>query len=86
MPKQRPRDTWVYELKDGHAIVYYGITNSPDDRLDEHSDSNKRFTHMNVKSVALTRESAEEREWDEIQRYQDQHGGRPPKYNKQKTY
>ena len=36
------------------------LTNSPDDRLDE-------LAHMNVKSVAL-RESAEEREWDEITR------------------
>ena len=52
MAKQRARDTWVYELKDGHTIVYYGISNSPEDRLDEHSDSNKRFTHMRVISVA----------------------------------
>ena len=85
MAQQNPRNTWLYELKDGNEIVYYGISNGPDDRLIEHSNSNKQFTHMNVKSVALTRSSAERRETEEIQRYQRQHGGRAPKYNIRKT-
>jgi predicted GIY-YIG superfamily endonuclease len=82
----RLRDTWVYELKDGNEIVYYGITNDPDRRVIEQANSGKRFTHLRVISVALTRESAEERETEEIQRYQRQHGGRPPKCNRAKTY
>lgn len=79
-----PRNCWFYELRDGHEIVYYGISNDPDRREFEHSG--KRFTHMNVISVGLTRASAEERELDNIQRYQYQHGGIPPKYNQRKTY
>jgi len=75
----------VYELKDGNEIVYYGISNNPDLREVQHS-RNKVFTHKRVISVALTRQSAEDREWEEIQRYQRQHGGRPPRYNISKTY
>lgn len=82
----RLRDTWLYELKDGNEIVYYGISQDPDKRAIEHGNAGKRFTHINVRSVALTRESAEKREKREIQRYQRQHGGRSPKYNKAKTY
>ena len=82
----RLRDTWLYEVKDGNEIVYYGISQDPDKRAIQHSNAGKRFTHINVRSVALTRESAENREKQEIQRYQRQHGGRSPKYNKGKTY
>lgn len=83
---QRPRDTWLYELKDGNEIVDYGVTNNPDRRVIEQANSGKKFTHLNIISVALTRESAETRETKTIQRYQRQHGGRPPKYNIAKTY
>lgn len=80
------RDTWLYELRDGHEIVYYGLSNNPDRREIQQINSGKRFTHMNVISVALTRGSAEYREGEEIRRYQRQHGGNPPKYNNRKTY
>ena len=80
------RDTWIYELKDGHEIVYYGLSCDPDRREIEQANSGKSFTHMNVVSIALTRESAECREGEEIRRYQRQHGGRPPRYNTKKTY
>lgn len=79
--KKRKRDTWVYELKDGKEIVYYGITNNPDRRFIEHANSNKRFTHINIISVALTRESALIREKESIERYKRQHSGRSPRYN-----
>ena len=82
----KERDTWLYELKNGPKIVYYGLSSDPDRREIEHDNSGKKFTHMNIKSVALTRESAERREREEIQRYQRQHGGKPPKYNINKTY
>lgn len=82
----RLRDTWLYELKDGNEIVYYGISLDPDRRAIQHNNSGKKFTHINIKSVALTKKSAEERERKDIQRYQRQHGGRSPKYNKAKTY
>lgn len=78
------RNCWLYELRDGHTIVYYGISCKPERREPEHSS--KKFTHMNVISIGLTRASALAREREEIQRYQMQHGGIPPKYNKRKTY
>ena len=80
------RDTWVYELRKGRKIVYYGITNNPQAREEEHKASGKTFTHMNLKSRAMCRENAEKRETDEIQRYQKQHGGKAPKYNTNKPY
>lgn len=83
MPK--PRDTYLYELKDGNEIVYYGISYNPDLREVTHQRF-KDFTHKRVISRALTRESAERREGEEIQRYQRQHGGVPPRYNIRKTY
>jgi predicted GIY-YIG superfamily endonuclease len=82
----KPRDTWLYELKDGNEIVYYGISGDPDVRAIQHANSGKKFTHVKVISMALTRESAERREKGEIQRYQRQHGGRAPKYNIAETY
>jgi len=82
MPKAR--DCWVYVLKDGGKIVYYGISCNPEGRIPQHR--NKRFTHGNVISVGLTRPSALRREMEQIQRYQRQHCGTPPKYNKNKTY
>jgi len=82
---RKPRDTYLYELKNSNEIVYYGISNNPDLREVTHRLF-KDFTHKRVISYALTRESAERREWEEIQRYQKQHGGVPPKYNIKKTY
>lgn len=82
----KPRDTWLYELKNHKRIVYIGISCDPDRRAIQHINAGKKFTHINVKSVALTAKSAERREKEEIQRYQRQHGGRPPKYNIAKTY
>jgi predicted GIY-YIG superfamily endonuclease len=86
MTMAKGRDTWLYELKHGRAIVYFGISRDPDRRLREQNISSKRFTHINVRSVALTRHTAEQRECDEIQRYQKQHCGQPLKYNIKKTY
>lgn len=82
----RLRDTWLYELRDANEIVQYGVSNDPDRRAIEHANSGKRFTHVRVTSVALTRESAGRREKQEIQRYQRQHGGKAPRYNIAKTY
>jgi len=28
----KPRNKWLYELKDGNEIVQYGLTNDPDKR------------------------------------------------------
>ena len=75
------RNWWLYEFHDGHEIVFYGISCNPIRREPEHSG--KRFSYMNVISVGLTRSEADNKQLDEIQRYQYQHGGIPPKYNGQ---
>lgn len=82
----KKRDTYVYELKYRNTIVYYGISNGPLDREGEHSRSRKRYTHMRIIRGPMYRENALKLEGDLIQRYQQQHGGRPPKYNKNKIY
>ena len=86
MAKRAKRDTYIYELKDGHEIVYYGITLNPDRRAIEHANSDKKWTHMRIIRGPMSHERAEELEYGYIQRYQRQHGGRPPKYNILKTY
>ncbi|MCK4330622.1 hypothetical protein KAX02_12365 [candidate division WOR-3 bacterium] len=80
------RDTYIYELKNGHEIVYYGITKNPDERFISQVNSDKIFTHMRRIRGPMFRKTAEKLEKEYIQRYQRQHGGRPPKYNIQKTY
>jgi len=82
----KSRNCWLYELKNNNKIVYFGITNDPDRRVIEHQNSLKHFTHMKIKSVAVSRETAEAREEFVIQGYQYHHGGNPPKYNKNKVY
>ena len=82
----KKRDTFVYELKDGRTIVYFGISNGPLDRETEHLSSNKKFTHMRVIRGPMFKENALKLEGMLIQRYQSQHNGRPPKYNKNKIY
>ena len=82
----RKRDTYVYELKDSHTIVYYGISNEPRERLEQHERSKKKFTHMRVITGSMHRENAEKKETELIQRYQHQHNGIPPKYNNYKAY
>ena len=57
----KPRDTWLYELKNHKRIVYIGISCDPDRRAIQHINAGKKFTHINVKSVALTATSAERR-------------------------
>lgn len=82
MVKQK-RDYVLYELRKGREIVYFGITNEPDRREVEHKQD-KDFTSMNVITPKLTLESAKKREAERVETYKSNHGGKPPKYNKQK--
>ena len=81
MVNRTPRDTFNYALKQYRKIVYHGVTNDPDRREREHSNSGKRFTHMNV-SPARSRDRAFNDERTAIETYQNGHGGRKPRYNK----
>jgi len=73
------RENWVYELREGNEIVYYGMSNDPDRKLPE--DIDKHYNQVNIISTGLGFYAAEWRQAKEIQRYQRQHGGIPPKYN-----
>jgi predicted GIY-YIG superfamily endonuclease len=60
----RPRNTYRYVLKQGHRIVYRGITNNPERRETEHRLARKRFTKLTVVGPSVTRPSAEKWESD----------------------
>ena len=76
------RDTVVYELKDGNEIVYIGITNDPEGRELKHRREGKKFGHLRVASVRMTRASARLRERIRLAVYRRYHQGKNPKYNK----
>ena len=77
----RQRNHYRYQLKDGHRIVYIGITNDPDRRLDEHEAEGKGFGHMRIVGPSVTRETAAAWEAESLKRYRWAHRGRNPKYN-----
>ncbi len=79
MPK--PRNYHRYELRDHGKIVYFGITDDPERREEEHKDEGKRFTTMNVVGPAVIKNSAEKWEEDRLEGYRENHGGRNPRYN-----
>ncbi len=76
------RDTYRYVLREGRKVVQYGISNGPEDRLQEHVGDGKRFTSMTVVGPAVTRDSALDWERHRIEMYQQSHSGRMPRYNK----
>lgn len=81
------RDTINYVMKDGRKIVQHGITNQDlCERTRQHEADGKKFTHLCKVGKVKSRESALKAEDKYIKDYQRQHGGRPPKYNKNKIY
>jgi hypothetical protein len=76
------RDTHRYVLRDGRKVVQYGISNGPEERLQEHLGDGKRLTSMTVVGPAVTRDSALDWERDRIETYQLSHNGKRPRYNK----
>lgn len=78
--KYPKRDTCNYKLKDKNKIVYHGITNDLDRRLEEHIRSGKEFTSCEY-SVKRSRASALRHEREDITRYSSRKG-EYPKYNK----
>ena len=75
-----PRDTVNYTLYDGCRMVYHGITNDLERRLDEHERDGKFFTGYSY-SALRTRSSALQHEAEDIGRYVWSQG-RLPQYNK----
>lgn len=78
----RERGHYRYELRRGHKIVYFGITNNPQRRVSQHDNSEKNFTHMNILGPAVTKETAEQWEKQKLEQYRRNHYGDNPKYNK----
>ena len=77
----KKRDHQRYNLKDGHKIVYKGITNNPERRAEQHKDEGKRFSHLQTIGPAVTKDAAEKWEEDSLRQYRYDHGGKNPKYN-----
>jgi predicted GIY-YIG superfamily endonuclease len=74
------RNTWNYSLYDGNKKVYIGISDDPSRRFQEH-EQDKKFSRAQVDGRAVSRDTALEREQAAIERYQNSHNGRKPKYN-----
>ena len=75
------RKTYKYELKDRHTVLYVGITDDPDRRVQQHRQS-KDFGHMRIIGNRTTRTAAEKWEENRIRTYMENHGGRTPPLNK----
>jgi predicted GIY-YIG superfamily endonuclease len=74
------RDTARYTLRDGHKIVYIGITNKPERREGEHQQD-KRFDQMRVEGPKVCRDTALDWEQQALDRFRRGHQGKNPKYN-----
>jgi predicted GIY-YIG superfamily endonuclease len=75
------RECHNYSLYDHNKKVYEGISNNTPRREQEHVNDDKKFTRMDVKGPAVSRETALERERAAIEAYCRNHNGKPPKYN-----
>ena len=76
------RNYYRYELKDGKKVVYRGITDNPDRRENEHNQTGKRFSQLNIIGPSVTKPTAEKWEEKSLESYRTSHKGKNPKYNK----
>ena len=63
------KDTYKYELHDGHKTVYVGTTKNPERREAEHRADGKDFTNMTIIGRPSTAEGAGKWEEDRIDTY-----------------
>lgn len=75
------RDYYRYNLKEDHTIAYKGITKYPEQRVEQHKDEDKKFTHMQIIGPAVTKDTAEKWEEESLRQYRYNHGGKNPRYN-----
>ena len=57
--KMAKRDTYRYKLTRQGKARYYGITDDPERRREEHENEGKQFDSMNIIRPVVTRDSAE---------------------------
>jgi len=74
------REYSKYILRNGKKIVYVGITNDPDRRMQEHSQD-KNFTTMQVVGRKTTQDGAKNWETSRLATYRKNHKGTNPRYN-----
>lgn len=77
----RKRDTYNYDLIHGQTVVYRGITNNPDRRVDQHAQEGKIFDFLRLKGPAKTRSHARADEVEALRTYRRGHRGQNPYYN-----
>lgn len=76
------RDCNKYILKDGNRTVYIGTTDDLERREKEHRNDGMEFTSIQKVGNLTTKDAAGNWEEETINKYQKQHGGNLPKYNK----
>ncbi len=79
------RNTYNYNLKQGHKIVYKGTTNDLEKRAKEHEADGKNFTHIQQVGRVKTEHGAKSEEARQLSNYRNYHAGFNPKYNKTKN-
>jgi len=75
------RDHYRYKLNQGRKVVYYGTTNDPSRRENEHSSDGKKFTNMVVVGPVVKKDTALDWEQKRIEGYKKRNQGKNPKYN-----
>ena len=78
------RDTKRYKLVNDGKVVYYGISDDPERRREEHKDEGKQFDRMDLIKPPVTRRSAERWEEERLEAFRRTHRGRNPRYNETK--
>lgn len=78
----KKRDTLTYDLKQGNKVIYRGITNDPERRIQQHRADGKKFDKMVITSRRMTMDGAKKKEGENLKNYRRSHGGRNPKYNR----
>jgi hypothetical protein len=79
--KTPARHSWLYELRSGGKVVFYGVAGTREPSSIQRSNSGKGFSQVKVLSLALTRASAMKRSMEHVEMFQKRNGGHPPKYN-----
>lgn len=81
MSNSKNRDTFTYELKQGNKIVYIAETNDIEATEQRHKDYGKKFTKIVKTSNKMTKNSAQQRETENLERYRRNHKNKNTKYN-----
>lgn len=79
------RKTKNYNLKDGNKVVYKGTTDDLARRAQEHEDAGKKFTKIEQVGRSKTEAGAKAEEARQLATNRKNHGGKNPKYNKNKN-